>query len=112
MRARRPSSPCVPAPRRVALLFSTPGRLDFLQRGRRGGQAGDRDAEGGATDVAQAETMAELHARRFAPVLAANAQLDAGAALAAQGAGHLHEFADAGLVDAREWILLYDLQFG
>src|SRR5258708_21306053 len=140
MRAGRPSSPCMQAPHTVALLFPTPGRPDFLQRGRhvlrcrlpkmfswpsrldflqsflqrglRGGQAGNRDAEGGATDVAQAEAMTELHARWFTPVFAANAELNAGAALAAQGAGHLHELADAGLVDAREWILFHDLQFG
>ena len=57
--------------------------------------------------------MAEFHARRFAAVFAANAELDVGRVLAPFD-GDLHQLADAFLVDGGKRILLDDfiLQVG
>jgi hypothetical protein len=54
--------------------------------------------------------MAELHGIGVAAVFAADAELDAGARLAALGDGDLHELADAGLVNGGERIFLHDLR--
>ena len=55
--------------------------------------------------------MAELHAIRVAAVFAADAELDVGPRFVALRHRHLHQLADAGLVDGGERILLDDLQF-
>ncbi len=49
-------------------------------RGVSGGQPGDGDAEGAATDVVETDFVAEVDALGVAAVLAADAALDAGAA--------------------------------
>ena len=74
-----------------------------------GSQAGDGHAEGGAGDIVQAHIVAELHGGGVAAVLAADAQLQVGAGLAAQLAGHFHQTAHAGLIQTGEGIALVDL---
>ena len=48
------------------------------QRRLRGGEAGDRDAEGGARDVVEPRLFAEGDRGRIAAVLAADAELEVG----------------------------------
>src|SRR5271170_4655546 len=55
--------------------------------------------------------MAEFHGIGIAAVFAADAELDAGARLAAFRNGDFHELADAGLVNRGERIFLHDLRF-
>ena len=72
-------------------------------------QTGDRHTEGRAADVVQAHIVAELDGGRITAVLAADAQLDVGASLAAQLGSHLHQLANAVLIQTREGIALEDL---
>ena len=44
-----------------------------------GGESGDGDSEGGATDVVEADFVAEVDAARVAAVFAADAALEIGA---------------------------------
>src|SRR5690606_19576837 len=88
------------------------GGLGFLDRGLGGGEAGDRHAVGRAGHVGEADLVAELHGVRVAAVLAADAELDAGAGGVALLGGDLDELADAGLVDRGERVLLEDLGLG
>lgn len=53
--------------------------------------------------------MAEFYRIGVATVLAADAELDAGAGLTALIIGDLHELANTGLVDRGEWVLGHDL---
>ena len=55
-----------------------------VDRGLSGSQAGDRHAEGRAGHVVQADVVAELDARRIAAVLAADAEVQVRAGLAAE----------------------------
>lgn len=83
--------------------------LLVLDRGLGGGEAGDGDAEGAAGDVGQADLVAECDGRRIAALLAADAELDVRAGLAAELRCHLDEAADACLVELGERIGLVDL---
>src|SRR5690606_32233280 len=80
-------------------------RLDI---GLRRGQPGDGHPEGRAADVVHAHPVAELHRRRIAAVLAADADLEVGPGLAAALHADLHQLAYAVLVQALEGILLQD----
>ena len=72
-------------------------------------QTGDRHTEGRAGNVGQADVVAELHGGGVAAMLAADAQLDVGAGLLAQVGSHLHQFANADLIQLCEGIGLVDL---
>ena len=61
--------------------------------------------EGGTTDIIQSDRVAEDHAGGVAAVFAADADLQAGAGLAALLDAHLHEGTDAVLVDRREGVV-------
>src|SRR5581483_1704104 len=91
-------------------LFLFRGLFLFFEGGLGGGQAGDGDPEGRATDVGQADAMAEFDAGGLAPVFAADAEFDVGAGLASELDGDLHEFADASLVDGGKGVLFDNLQ--
>ena len=78
----------------------------------RGGEASDGDAIRAARNVGQADAVAEFHGVGVAAVLAADAELDAGAGLVALRSGNLDELADAGLVNRGEQILFHDFVFG
>ena len=67
-------------------------------------QARDRHAEGRAAHVVEAHVVAELDGGGIAAVLAADAQLDVGAGLAAQFGSHLHQLAHAVLIQTGEGI--------
>ena len=77
-----------------------------------GGEAGDRNPEWTATDVIQAEPVAEFHAERFATVFAANAELDVRSRFASQIARHFHQTPDAALVDRGERICIDNVELG
>ena len=72
-------------------------------------QTGDRHTEGRAADVVQTNVVAELHARGVAAVLAADAQTQIVAGLAAIMGSHLDQLADADLIQMLERIALVDL---
>src|SRR5687768_17471457 len=76
------------------------------QRGLRGGEARDGHAIGRAAHVVEPQLMAELYRIRIAAVLAANAELDVGTGLPAEGDGGLHQLADAGDIERGERVLL------
>src|SRR5471032_3009771 len=67
----------------------------FCKRRLRRGQPRDRHAEWAATDVIQADLVAELDRVGFAAVLAANANLEVSARLAATFDAELHQAAHA-----------------
>src|SRR5688572_26819767 len=71
-------------------------------------ELGDGDAVGRAGDVIQSDLGAEVDGGRVAAMLAADAELELGAGLAAALGGDLHQFADTFRVDADEGILLED----
>src|SRR5512133_2154723 len=71
--------------------------------------ARDRHAERAAGDVLQAGALEELDRRWIAAMLAAHAEADVGARGLALVATHLHELADALLVDRDERFVLQDL---
>jgi hypothetical protein len=75
---------------------------DGGQRGLGGGDAGDRHPEGRAADVVQAGHVEERDRVGVAAVLAADAELEVRARLAADPGGEAHEPADAGAVDRLE----------
>ena len=54
--------------------------------------------------------MAELNGARIAAMLAADAQLDVGAGLAAKIGSHLHQLANAVLIEPGKRIGLIDLR--
>ena len=85
------------------------GRSGIFYSGLSGGQPGNRHPEGGAGDVGEANVVAEVHRGGVSALLAADAQLDVRAGLAAQLAGHLHQTAHAHLVQTGEGIGLVDL---
>ena len=74
-----------------------------------GGQTGDGHAERRATDVVQADVVAELDAAGVAAMLAADAQTQVGVGFAAVMGSHLDQAADAGLIQMLERIALVDL---
>ena len=76
-----------------------------------GGEFRDRDAEGAAADVVEAELVAEHDGRGFAAVFAADAELELGAGGPAVFAGDLHQAAHAGLVDLLERVIADDVVF-
>src|SRR5580658_6038198 len=76
----------------------------------RRGQPGDGYAIGRAGDVIHSEAVTELDRIGFATMLAADADFQIGPGGAAQLHRHLNQFADAFLVENREWISLEDLQ--
>jgi len=69
----------------------------------------DGNAEGRAGDVVEADVMTERCALRFAPMLAADTQLDVGPHFLGRCDRHLHQLADARLVDGIERIGGQDL---
>src|SRR5271155_2115993 len=99
-------------PPRLSGLAVTPRRPPLLLRLQLGHRRLSRreprhgHAEGAAGDVREADPVAELHGFRVAPVLAADAELDARPRLRAPLDRYPHELADAGLVDRREGVLL------
>ena len=62
-------------------------------------QTSDRNAEGRAGNVGQANVVAELNRSRVAAVLAADTEFDVGSGGLAQFASHLDQFANADLVE-------------
>src|SRR5699024_8714880 len=72
-------------------------------------QTGNRNTEGRAGNIGQANIVAELNGGRVAAMLAADAQFDVGTGLTAQVGSHLHQFANAVLVQFRKGIVLVDL---
>src|SRR5437899_11150748 len=94
---------------RLALLLFL-FRGFFFEGGLGGGEAGDGHAEGGATDVAQADAVAEFDRVGIATVFTADAKFDVWTSAAAFLDGNLHQVSDAGLVDGGEGILLDDFQ--
>ena len=56
--------------------------------------------------------MTQLHGIGISAVFAADAELDIGPRASALFDGNLHELANAGLIDRREWIPFHDIQFG
>ena len=81
----------------------------FADGSLRSSEAGDGDTERAAGDVVQADVMAELDGGGIAAVLAADTELDVRTGGAAHFGGHLHELADALLVEVGERIGLVDL---
>src|SRR5262249_49603232 len=75
-----------------------------FQRRLGGGEAGDGDALRRTADVVEADARAELHARRLAAMLAADADLQVRTLRPALRGAHLHQFADAFLIDRLERI--------
>ena len=71
----------------VALRPARPARSAAGQGGPSGLEAGDRDPERRAGDVVQPDLVEEVDRRRVAPVLAADAEVEAGSCLAAQPGG-------------------------
>ena len=70
----------------------------FLYCSLRRSQTCDGHAERRATHIVESYAVAELHRRRLATVLAADAALEVGACGAAFLYGHLYELADTVLV--------------
>src|SRR3954471_7534220 len=89
---------------RLSLRLPLRTGIRFLDRRVRCGQSRDRDAEGRAAHVVQADVVAELDGFRVAAVLAADAALEIAAHAAALLDGHADQLADAGRVDALEGI--------
>jgi len=83
---------------RLADLAGLTG-LFLLQRRLGRGKTRHGNAEWTAAYIREADAVAELHRRRLAAVLPADAELDIGTRLAALLDGDLHELADARLVD-------------
>src|SRR3990170_5666046 len=79
--------------------------VGLAERGLGGRQPGDRYAEGRARDVVQPDLVAEPHRLGVAAVLAADAHFQIGARLAPEADRHLHELADAALIDRGERVL-------
>src|SRR5215204_7474401 len=77
------------------LLVGRDGAVLHLQRGLRGGEARDGDAEGRAGDVVETGQVAEGDGARLAAVLAADADLEAGLDRAPALRPHLHQLSDA-----------------
>src|SRR5262245_59336866 len=84
-----------------ALLLA---RRVLAERGLGGREAGDGNAERRAGDVVEREFMAEGDRGRVAAVLAADADLELGARLAAALDADAHQFAHALAVDGDEGI--------
>src|SRR5260370_21938597 len=84
----------------------------FRDSGLGGGQTGDRNSEWTATDVIQAEAVAEFHAVGFAAVLAADSKLDVRSRFPAEISRHFHQTADAALIDRRKRIRIDDVELG
>src|SRR5882672_11648145 len=80
----------------------------LAERGLRRSQPRDRHAVGRARHIIQPDLVAERHRSRIAAMLAANADLEAGAGLASAHDADLHEFADAVTIDRDERIDLED----
>ena len=95
---------------RVGCLCVSSCLLLIRKGGLGGGDAGGGHAVGGAGDVGEANLVAELDGGGVAAVFAADAHLHAGAGGAAEFFGHLHELADAVLVDAGEDVGLDDFE--
>src|SRR5690606_35361307 len=77
----------------------------------RRGELGDRDAEGRAAHVVQADAVAEHDAGWIAAVLAADADLEIGASPPAAFDAELHQLADAFLIDRLARIIRDDVVY-
>ena len=72
------------------------------------GQSGNRHAEGGATDVVEPHSVAEVDGRGVATVLAADSTLQILTSRPSFFDAHLHQLAHAGCVERLEWIVVED----
>ena len=93
----------------MRLVDALAGELHLLDGGLSGGQTGDGHTEGRAGHIVQTGAVAELHGGGIAAVLAADTQMQVGVHAAAQLAGHIHQLADALLIQLGEGIVLVDL---
>ena len=91
------------------MLDALAGELHLLDSSLSGGQTGDGHTEGRAGHIVQTGAVAELHGGGIAAVLAADTQMQVGVHAAAQLAGHIHQLADALLIQLGEGIILVDL---
>src|SRR5215471_14753606 len=110
-RDRAPARQVLP-PGRACRLAEAPKDSFGLERAAQGSlrrrQSRDRHAIGRAGDVVEPGLVAEEHRRRVAAVLAANAELELGAHLAAALAGDLDQLAHALGIERGEWVVLED----
>src|SRR6476646_11146887 len=115
MRAHRPPTPpgsAVPHRRGARTWPWLPACLDvlgaagLLQRRLRRREACERDAIGRAAHVVEPDPMAELHRRRLAAVLTADAELDLRLRLPAPPHRDPHQVADTVLVEHLERVAL------
>src|SRR5690349_24106726 len=90
------------------LLFVS---LRRAQLGLSGGEAGNGDAEGRATDVVKSDFVAELEAVGVAAVLTADADLQLRVGGAAIFNDHTHQLADAFTVERMERVDGQNLDF-
>src|ERR1700676_3707921 len=74
-------------------------------------QSCDRNSEGAAADVVQAQLVAEVDGVRVSPMLSADPDLHLGSRLAAFGNRHRHQASHAVLVDRLERVAGQDLVF-
>ena len=74
----------------------------FFERGLRSGQTRREQAEGRAGDIVEVDLVAELDGLWIAAMLAADADLEVRPRVAALGHGHLHQLADARLIEGGE----------
>src|SRR5690606_20510629 len=108
---RRPADHTSLPPRSSRFLsFSRSRRLPLFgpQLRLRRRQTGDRHPIRRATDVVEADSMAEIDTGGIAAVLSADAHLQVGAAAASLLHAHPDQFADALLVNGLERVLLQD----
>lgn len=77
--------------------------------GLRGCEPCDRHAVRRAGNIVQTDLVAELDGRRIAAVLAADAAMQVGTGASAEFDSHLHQFADADLVELGKRVELVDL---
>src|SRR5262249_17066781 len=101
-----PPSPSSPTSDVLPLALAS--GLVALERRLGRGKLGDRHAIGRAGDIVQSHIGAEMDRGRIAAVLAADAELQVGARLAATLRSDLHQLADAFDVEADERILFDD----
>src|SRR5881396_2545612 len=80
----------------------------FFERRLRCGETGDRHTERRAGHIVHAHVVTELHRRRLAAVLPADADLELGPRSPAEPDRQLDELADALLVEHLEWVVLQD----
>src|SRR5258708_5853159 len=89
-------------PAQPARRWTTPSSAATNSSGLRVGEAGDRHARGRAGHVVEPDLVADRHRGRIAAVLAADAELEVLARVAAALGRDLHQFAHALAVDRDE----------